>query len=211
MFLSGISLLGKSHADVTHHLTPTCSLTATIAASLIAKAHLVKPEWLSALISSGNSTDATSNLEWECTLPSVSKFRPGLSPSLSSSLKNHRIWEPNEARATLLNDYRVVFVGERGREAKDEFKDLVRLGGATYECCPAQGGIKALHSVLAKAESKGKQPALVADEQAMVAALGQDGWNELVAEAAKYALSIVDLDNLAKRRTTQLRTSLHFC
>lgn len=86
----------------------------------------------------------------------------------------------------MFNSYRFIFVGERGREAKEELRELVKRGGSKYECCPAQGGRKALHDVLAKAESKGKQVVLIGDETALTAALGKDGWSELVEEAGRY-------------------------
>lgn len=186
----GVSVVWKPHAEVTHHLTSIYSLTAAIATSLVARAHLVKPEWLDALLSLGLSSVEPSTLEYEFALPSVAKFRPSFSPSLPSSLKNHRSWEPNQNRENMLVDYRIIFVGERGREAKEEYKELARQGGAAYECCPAQGGKKALHDVLAKAESKGKQPVLIADEITLLAALGQEGWNELTEEAAAYVHAV---------------------
>lgn len=86
----------------------------------------------------------------------------------------------------MLSDYRFIFVGERGHEAKEELRELVKCGGSTYECCPAQSGSTALHSVLAKAESKGKQPVLIGDETALLASVGKDGFDELVKEATKY-------------------------
>ena len=78
----------------------------------------------------------------------------------------------------------------RGSEVREEYKELVRLGGATYECCPAEGGRKALHDVLAKAESKGKQPVLVADDTTMKAVVGQAGWDGFVEEAARYCFML---------------------
>ena len=172
-------------------MTPTYSLTAAAATSLLAKAQFVKPDWLSTLLSIGLAIDPLSDFDHDFTLPSLAKYRPSFSASLPSTLKNHRPWEPNEERSTLLREYRFIFVGERGREVKEDYKELVRLGGATYECCAVQSGRKALHAVLAKAESKGKQPVLIADEMAMLTALGQDGWNELVEEAARWVMACV--------------------
>lgn len=91
---------------------------------------------------------------------------------------------------------RIIFVGERGREASGELRQLVRRGGATYECCAVQGGKKALHAVLAKGQGKGAEIALIADEAAMVLAVGQSDWDKVVEEAARYVFHDVFVDTL---------------
>ncbi len=167
--------------DVTHHITPTYSLTPAIASSLLNCARLVKPEWLQALVDAATSDgDGPAALEQEFILPSTAKYRPTFSPSLPSSLKNHRSWEQNEARNNMWAAYRVVFVAN---ETPEEYKTLVKSGGASYECCPVQR--TSLHRVLAKAQHKADNTVLIADETVLTAALGQDGWNELVQEAAE--------------------------
>lgn len=173
------------HPSVTHHLTSTYSLTPPIATSLLSAAHLVKPTWLTTLLHSGTSTDGPSPLEINFTLPRVADYRPDYSPSVPSTLRTPRTWEPNEARLKMFNDYRVIFVGEKGREVTLELRELVKRGGGEYECCSVEGGRKALHSVLAKGQGKGKRLVLIADEPAMGAAIGQDGWMELVRVAAE--------------------------
>ena len=89
----------------------------------------------------------------------------------------------------MFSEHRFIFVGQRGSEVREEYKVLVRQGGATYECCPVEGGRKALHDVLAKAESKGKESVLVADDTTVKAVLGQSGWDELTQEAARYDIA----------------------
>ena len=126
-------------------------------------------------------------------MPSISKYRPTFSPALPSNLKNHRSWEPNEARSRMLKDFRVIFVGERGRETSEEYTQLVKQGDASYECCAVQGGKNALHTALAKAAGKGKKIVLIADPAAMVAAVGQDGWNEMTDEAKKSVILVVGI------------------
>jgi hypothetical protein len=85
----------------------------------------------------------------------------------------------------MLKGHRVIFLGEKGREASEEYRNLVKQGGGAYECCAVQGGRKALHDVLARAQGKGAKFCLVADSSAMTAAVGADGWSEFVEEAAK--------------------------
>lgn len=80
----------------------------------------------------------------------------------------------------------MIFVGQRGREVLEEYKELVRRGAATYECCAVQGGRKMLHSVLAKGKDKSTELILIADEEAMDAAVGKDEWAEMVQEAAEW-------------------------
>lgn len=77
----------------------------------------------------------------------------------------------------------MLFVGERGREVGEDYKELVKQGGGAYECCAVQGGREALHDVLAKAQGKGAKITLVADATAMVAAVGRDEWDGIVEEA----------------------------
>ena len=183
-FLLGISITWKPHPDVNYHLTPTYSLTPTIASSLLTAAQFVKPAWLTDLIAQYSLSDDDEAKDW--VLPSISKYRPTYSPALPSSLKNHRSWEPNETRAKMLKQFRIIFVGERGREVNEEYKDLVKYGDASYECCAVEGGRKALHDALAKAQSKRKTVVLTADQSAMTAAVGEDGWKELAEEAARF-------------------------
>ncbi|PSR88720.1 hypothetical protein PHLCEN_2v5071 [Hermanssonia centrifuga] len=87
--------------------------------------------------------------------------------------------------------YRVVFVAN---ETPEEYKTLVKSGGASYECCPVQR--TSLHRVLAKAQHKADNTVLIADETVLTAALGQDGWSELVQEAADYGLRFIPREKL---------------
>lgn len=176
---SGISLLYTPHSAITHHLTPAFALTAPIALSLVSVATLVKPEWLTTLLSAGDSLEAT------FVLPSPTKFRPTFTASLPIALKAFSVWEPNEERAGLFKDKRFIFVGEKGREVQEAVKELVKRGRGQYECFAVQGGKLGLHNVLAKAKSKGKDVILVAEEDAMKAAIGTDEWMELEQEAAR--------------------------
>ncbi|GJE85654.1 hypothetical protein PsYK624_017330 [Phanerochaete sordida] len=193
----GISVIPKPHPSINYHLIPTYTLTPAIATSLLNAATFVKPSWLTELISH-YAPLTTPDPGKEYHVPSLSKHRPAFSPALPSSLKNHRSWEPNEARANMLKGHRVVFVGERGREAPADYKELVKQGGGAYECCAVQGGRKALHGVLAKAQGKDATIALVADAAAMVAAVGQDEWDGIVEEATGYGLRFVTADKLVQ-------------
>lgn len=125
------------------------------------------------------------SLEFTFVLPSPTKFRPTAAASLPSALKAANVWEPNEERLELFRDHRFIFVGEKGREAQEALKDLVKRGQGQYECFAVDGGKLALHKVLAKAKGKGKDVTLIAEEEAMVAAVGTDGWKELADEAAR--------------------------
>ncbi|EKM57885.1 uncharacterized protein PHACADRAFT_206756 [Phanerochaete carnosa HHB-10118-sp] len=192
-----IPVVSKPHPSVNYHLTPTYTLTPAIATSLLNTATFVKPTWLTELIAHYAPLD-TPDSGKDYHVPSTSTHRPAFSPALPSSLKNHRSWEPNEARTSMLQGHRVLFVGERGREAGEDYKELVKQGGGTYECCAVQGGRKALHDVLAKAQGKGARITLVADATAMVAAVGQDEWDGIVEEVTGYGLRFISSDNLVQ-------------
>ncbi|KAH8105460.1 hypothetical protein BXZ70DRAFT_920948 [Cristinia sonorae] len=194
---NGISFVMTPHPSVTHHLVSSYSLKAAIAASLLSLAHLVKPDWLEALLALGETDDtSTSALERSFSLPRISEHRPEYSPSIPSSLKSISVWEPNESRADLFRNYRFIFVGEKGREASADEKDLVKRGGGEYECFTVSGGQKAFHNILAKGSSKAKKLVLVADEHSLGIAVGKESWMEFVREAADYRLKFVRPEKL---------------
>lgn len=181
----GLKVVWKLHPSVTHHVTPELSLDPAVATSLLSLTKFVTPDWLQTILRRGSSSDPSLSLEHEFILPSLSQFRPTLSPNLPTSLQSYRSWEPNEARVDLFKPFRFIFVGERGREVAEEYIELVRRGGAGYSCCAVQGGRKALHNALAKGKEMEQELVLVANIAAMIAAVGQDEWDELVKEAAQ--------------------------
>ncbi|KAI0075005.1 hypothetical protein K474DRAFT_1647144 [Panus rudis PR-1116 ss-1] len=189
----GVSMVVTPQLSVTHHLVSTYSLTPAIASSLLTLAHLVKPDWLTTLLSMGfsSSTDDPCQLEMTFSLPRVAEFRPEYSPSIPSTLRTLKVWEPNEARLNMFSRYRFVFVGERGREVSIDMRELIKRGSGEYECFAVESGRKSFHGVLAKGKGKGKELVLVADEHAMGTAVGKDQWMEYVQEAAEYHLQFI--------------------
>ncbi|KAI0084127.1 hypothetical protein BDY19DRAFT_973975 [Irpex rosettiformis] len=187
----GINITWKLHYSVTHHITSELTLDPAVAVSLLSLTKFVTPDWLQTIVTRGSSSDPSLSLEHEFILPSISQHRPALSSSLPSGLQSYRSWEPNEARVNLFKLFRFVFVGERGREVAEEYIELVRRGGASYSCCAVQGGQKALHNALAKGKEMGSELVLVANIDAMVAAIGQDEWQDLVKEAAQFELTFI--------------------
>ncbi|KAI0346302.1 hypothetical protein BDW22DRAFT_1417597 [Trametopsis cervina] len=197
----GLKVLWKPHHSVTHHVTAELNLDPAIATSLVGLTKFVRPDWLRTVVERGMSSDPSISLEHEFVLPSASQFRPILSPYLPSSLKNHRSWEPNEGRVSLLEPYRFIFVGERGHETTLEHTELVKRGGGTYECCAVQGGRKVLHRALAKGKEMKKELVLITNSEAMVAAVGTEEWEQLVNEAAEYELQFVTAIRLTEAVT----------
>ncbi|KAI0791343.1 hypothetical protein C8Q75DRAFT_757839 [Abortiporus biennis] len=194
----GISAVLNPHENVTHHLTSTYSLTPSIASSLISSAHLVKPDWLTTILEDNESASEPSPLERNFSLPRVVDFHPNYSLSIPSTLKAVRVWEPDEARMHMFKEFRVIFVGQKGREISSDYRTLVKRGDAEYECCSVDGGKKALHTVLAKGKGKSKKLVLVADEQAMGLAIGEDDWMEFVREAASFNLKFIRAEKLTQ-------------
>ncbi|EMD35805.1 hypothetical protein CERSUDRAFT_96030 [Gelatoporia subvermispora B] len=195
----GISLVGDPQPEVTHHLTPTFTLTPALATALLSLAHIVKPDWLAEVLRLGtpeSDSDKPSSLEEHFVLPPLTKFRPAFSPSLPPALKTFAAWEPDEARASLFNAYRFIFLGERGREVQSALRELVRRGGAEYECFGANSGRRALHQVLAKRQGKERTLVLVAEERSVVAAVGEDEWKELVEEAGSFDLGFISSEKI---------------
>ncbi|OBZ73255.1 hypothetical protein A0H81_07012 [Grifola frondosa] len=193
----GISLVYASHPNVTHHLTPTFSLTPLISTSLLSIAHIVRPDWLTDILRLGESADGSpSPIEQTFSLPPLSKYRPTFTPALPVGLRNFQSWEPNETRAGMLRNHRFVFVGAKGREVQEATRELVRIGGGDYECFSVEGGRRAFHQVLAKGQAKGALLVLVADESSVVTEVGKDGWQELADEATSFDLRFVPPTNI---------------
>ncbi|CAL1702805.1 unnamed protein product [Somion occarium] len=207
----GISVVLTPHPSVTHHITPTLSLSPQIACSLLTLAHFIRPDWLTAVLQLGVSVHSTattqidappterpSRLEASFALPRIADYRPDYSPAIASSMRSLKVWEPNEGRLNFFHGRRFIFVGERGREVSVDLREVVKRGGGEYECFAVEGGWSSFHAVLAKGQGKGKPLILVADEHDMGLAVGQDKWMEIVREAAEYNLHFIRLEKLAQ-------------
>jgi len=161
--------------------------------SLLSAAHIVKPEWLSELItlSTLDPRESTRALENTFVLPPESKFRPGFAAALPPTYKTFKTWEPNEARLNMLKGYRFVFVGEKRLEIPAGYRDLVKRGGAEYESFTISTGVvrwrKALLRAKLLAEEKNGKVFPVADMDAMELATGAEEWKEFVSVAKRCA------------------------
>lgn len=182
----GIHILPALHPSITHHLTPTYTLAPALATSLVALSTLVKPEWLVTVLAAGRSGPGElSTLEETFALPPTSKFRPTFAPALPPRLKKFDIWQPNEERVGLFRGHRFVFAGEKGAEAPGVLKELVRSAEGEYECFAVENGPGRFRQVLAKGKARGSTLVLIADQYAVVAAVGEDGWGALKEEARR--------------------------
>ncbi|RDX44630.1 hypothetical protein OH76DRAFT_1486923 [Lentinus brumalis] len=195
----GIHLVPTLHPDVTHHLTSKYELTASIASSLISVATLVKPEWLSAVLSAGKAeAGELSSLEEHFVLPPTSKFRPSFQPALPSRLKKFNLWEPNEERLGMFRNRRFIFVGEKGAEAPGVLKDLVKRAKGDYECLAVDKAREGLKQVLAKGKARDATLVLVAKHDGMTAAIGKEKWAGFVEEARSFELKFIHPDKIVE-------------
>jgi hypothetical protein len=164
---------------------------ASVAASLLTACQLVKPEWINEVIRLGSLPDDSSSgtsLEHTFSLPPTSKFRPTFSASLPPAQKVFKVWEPNEERLNMLAGYRFLCVGEKGRELESDFRDIIERGGASFEAFDVMAGKTKFHRALTRGQAKeGKKQLVIAKEQGVQAAIGKDGWRELLGEARTYA------------------------
>ena len=189
---SGVHVVHIPNRKVTHHLLSTYSANPIVAASLLSACQFVKPEWLDEVIRLGNlplSSDPAKGIPLEqCfELPPISKYRPGYSASLSLSQKEFRVWEPNEERMTLFAEYRFLCVDEKGRELSGDFRELIERGGGSFETFDPNSGRRSFHKALARGQAKeGKTVVVIGKRESIHAAIGKDGWEELVAEAQEY-------------------------
>jgi len=187
---SGIKLIHKPHAEVTHHLTSNYLANLSIATSLLSLCKLVQPEWLNEFIRLGttplNGGSGESSLEAHFDFPSISKFRPTFSPSLPPSQKSFNKWEPNEERVNLFHKFRFICMTEKTREMDNELRDAIHRGGGTLEIFDIHSGISKFHQALTRSRAKeGKSPVIIGDIDAMQTAVGGAAWEELLAEAKR--------------------------
>ncbi|TFY50617.1 hypothetical protein EVJ58_g10969 [Rhodofomes roseus] len=164
------------HPDVTHHVSPTITLSPELALSLLSVATIVTPEWLADLLKAGRAE------------PGKPRFRP--------ALKQFMKWAPNEGRAGLFRGCRFIFVGEKGREVQEAMRELVKRGEGEYECYAVEGGRAGLRKVLSKGRAKGRILVLVGEEDALVPAVGKDGWQELVDEANSFEVNFISRERI---------------
>jgi hypothetical protein len=188
--LLAINVVPIPHPYVTHHLLSTYTANPSVAASLLSACQFVKHEWINEVIRLGNLPADSSggvSLEHTFSLPPISKFRPGFSASLPPVQKVFKVWEPNEERLNMLTGYRFLCVGEKGRELESDLRDIIERGGASFETFDAKAGKIKFHRALTRGQAKvDKKQFVLTKEQGMQAAVGKDGWKELVAEARSY-------------------------
>ena len=187
---SGIKLIYKPHAEVTHHLTDNYYANLSIATSLLSLCQLVQPEWLNEFIRLGttpqNSGSGETSLEAHFDFPSISKFRPTFSPSLPESQKHFNKWEPNEERVNLFRKFRFICMTEKVRERDGELRDTIHRGGGTLEIFDIHSDILKFHQALTRSRAKeGKSVVIIGDIDAIQTAVGSSVWEKLLAEAKR--------------------------
>ncbi|KAH9916442.1 uncharacterized protein B0H18DRAFT_1038437 [Fomitopsis serialis] len=194
----GICVRPTSHPDVTHHLSSTINLSPELALSLLSLTNIVTPEWLADLLKAGRAQKpgAFCALEETFLLPLAEKYRPVFSQTLPPALKTSSKWAPNEARVGMFRGCRFIFVGEKGREVQEAMRELVKRGEGEYECFAVEAGRAGLRKVLAKGRAKGRILVLVGEEDALVPAVGKDGWQELVDEANSFEINFTSRERI---------------
>ncbi|KAG6872820.1 hypothetical protein C0995_006302 [Termitomyces sp. Mi166 len=169
-----------------------------IAASLLSVSQFVKLEWLIELLRLGTlKKGAQDSLENNFELPPLSKYRPAYSPSLSTSQKEIRVWEPNEERLNMFSTYRFLYVDEKNRIG--DYKEVIERGKGSFETFDAASGRLKFHRALTRGQAKeGKTQVVVGRKTSLIAAIGKEPWKELVEEAKSFGLHIVDPDVIVR-------------
>lgn len=199
-----MSIVYTPSPQVTHHIIPTYVANASIAASLISAAQFVKFEWLSEILKSADA------FEDKFVLPTLSKYRPTFSPSLSPSQKVFKVWEPNEERLNMFAEYRFLVLGEKAREMDGDLRELIKRGGGFIETFDIAGGVAKLHKALARGQAKESQRlVVVADVKDVKAAIGHDEWKKLVAEVQRYDIPCTYQYPTQPSHVSQFRTTYH--
>lgn len=193
--MPGINLVHKPQMGITHYLTSQYAPTLSNAAALLTLACLVKPEWLQEIIRLGDaaaeSTDADeatrTYLEDHFRLPTESAYRPTFALALTPAQKRFTVWEPNETRLNMFKGCRFVCVREKATEADVALVDAIVQGEGAYEVVDVQMGVARFRLALGKGRRKEgtSRMAVVAEAEAMQAAVGGEGWREFVDEAKR--------------------------
>lgn len=191
---------------MTHYLTPSLSLTPSTAAALLSAQTFVTSAWLAEIVRlgdlpAGHLASAGTSLEDAFALPPEAPFRPPFAPALPPALKSMKVWDANEARMGMLLGRRFVCVNARGGEVDAELRAAFAAGGAAYESFAADAGAARWRRVLIKSKSNTASGSneedsgliLVAEEDAVKLAVGQEAWDELVKEARGYARPLTEL------------------
>ncbi|KAI5984547.1 hypothetical protein EDC04DRAFT_2914273 [Pisolithus marmoratus] len=201
----GISVVTRTHALATHHVTPKYELTIPLATSLLSAVQLVKTEWLQECIRLGTVEDDTdsfksTSLEQAFVLPLESKYRPTFSPGLSSAFKSFKFWEPNEERLNFLSGYRFVLLANKNGEVDGDTRELCLRGGGEYDGFPLTSGHAKWRQMLAKAKRKmeevGIRVIIITDDKAIQATVGSTKWQEMAADADSMSVPIVAVEAL---------------
>ena len=174
-----------------------------MAASLLSASQFVKPDWLEEIIRLGTAEQGQSTLENDFALPPLSKYRPSFSPNLQDSQKVFKVWEPNEERMNMLNNYRFFLVSEKLHGIASDIRDLIQRGGGAYEALDIQAGKLKWHRALVRGNAKdGQKLVLVGDKDSLKAAIDGHDWQDLIHEVEMHvcvnilqrvSYSIIDL------------------
>ncbi|KAL5480353.1 hypothetical protein ACEPAI_1623 [Sanghuangporus weigelae] len=199
----GVKVVSTPRPEVTHHLTSTLSVSTSIAISLLNRAHIVRPDWLTELLHLGETTtspDGPSVLESDFRLPIVSQHVPKADSDLPSLLKSLSLWEPNERRTGMLKGWRFIFIGEKGREVDTETRTLVEQGGGEYEVFDVSGGLTRWKQSLSRNRRKadaegGRNLSIIGDTDSLKIAVGE-AWNGMLEELRKAELCFVSISQL---------------
>ncbi|KIL60029.1 hypothetical protein M378DRAFT_130929 [Amanita muscaria Koide BX008] len=195
----GINLVHTPQPQVTHHLISSFTPSAAIAASLLSASQFVRAEWLEEVIRLGSEADGNpsggASLEWDFALPLLSKYRPSFSPTLKDSQKAFNVWEPNEERLNMLNDYRFFLLAENRHETGSDMKELIQRGGGLYEVLEAHAGQSKWRQSFVRGNAKeGQKLVVVGNSDSLKMALDEHDWQDLHDEIEGFALPFVSPD-----------------
>ncbi|KAG6828871.1 hypothetical protein H0H92_006480 [Tricholoma furcatifolium] len=194
----GLHVVHIPNPHVTHHITTNYTAQPVIASSLLSASQFVKIEWLNEVIRLGILPNTSQeSLERNFELPPLSKYRPAYSPSLPTSQKEFRVWEPNEERLMMFSSYRFLWVDEKSRLG--DYKEVIERGGGSFETFDSAAGKSKFHRALTRGQAKeGKTQVVVGKAKSLTAAIGKEAWRELVDEAKSFGLHIVEPDLLVQ-------------
>ncbi|KIK55706.1 hypothetical protein GYMLUDRAFT_47663 [Collybiopsis luxurians FD-317 M1] len=198
------SELGSS-SPVSHHILPSFAITPAVGISLLSRASFVKVEWLNRFIELYNNVSNNPNANNPDMHPDtppdladpplpLEKFRPSFPSTLDAKYKNATVWEPNEARSDFFKGFRFLLVCEKDRDLELGLREFLKCGGGAVDTFRVSEGRSKFKRALKQGLAKGDTMlVLVGDEGNVKAAIGDDEWRELEAEAKEYNLRLFTL------------------
>jgi hypothetical protein len=188
----GVKVAMEYHPSITHHIADQITGEPNQLPVLLRGGSIVTRQWAQELVRRlrlpANLPDSdTANLEDNCLLPHAQDYLPIFSPNLTRALNRQALWACSEARIGMFRGHHFLFLVE-GAIVANAWRDVILAGEGTYETFDIHQGISIWSNQLTlsrgKAAEQGTTLVLVANEEALDAAVGEN-WKDFIRETER--------------------------